>query len=120
MSQWIVSIPGSPEVAADSDTLTRMAAAGVIAPSTTIIDSTTGSSYRADKVPGVFSPKNRWVALALSVLLGIFAADRFYLGLGGSGLVKLVTLAGFGVWWIVDIFLIGFRGVKDGSGRALA
>lgn len=120
MSQWIVSIPGSPDVAADSETLTRMAAAGVVTPSTTIVDSSTGSSYRADKIPGVFSAKNRWVALALAVLFGIFAIDRFYLGHGWLGFVKLVTLAGFGVWWIIDIFLIAFRGLKDGSGRALA
>ena len=120
MSHWIVSLPGSPDVSADTESLTHMAATGVISPGTAITDPTTGATYRADKIPGVFSPKNRWIALALSILLGVFAVDRFYLGYGWLGFLKLVTLSGFGVWWIIDIFLIGFRGVRDGNGRALA
>lgn len=119
MSDWVVALPGSPEVLADSDALRQMASDGIIKPGTLVRDPNSGEQYRADKIPGVFSPKNRVVALILSFLFGLFGADRFYLGQTGTGLVKLFTLGGFGFWWIIDIFLLAVRGLKDGRGRAL-
>ncbi|KAK2158391.1 hypothetical protein LSH36_171g03013 [Paralvinella palmiformis] len=41
--------------------------------------------------------------LIYSVLLGILGMDRFCLGHTGTAVGKLLTLGGFGVWWIVDI-----------------
>ena len=59
-----------------------------------------------------------WIAaLILSLLLGGLAVDRFYLGYIGLGILKLITLGGFGIWYLIDLILIATRKLdpKDGS-----
>ena len=63
--------------------------------------------------------KDWTVALILSVLLGTFAVDRFYLGYVGLGILKLVTLGGCGIWWLVDVILIAMNKLPDAQGRPL-
>ncbi|XP_065829010.1 TM2 domain-containing protein CG11103-like [Oscarella lobularis] len=55
--------------------------------------------------------------LLYSVLLGFLGVDRFCLGHTYTGIGKLVTIGGVGVWWIVDIILIitGVLMPEDGS-----
>lgn len=52
-----------------------------------------------------------------SVTLGGFGVDRFYIGLWRSGIGKLFSFGGLGVWTIVDVVLIavGYVGPHDGS-----
>ncbi|XP_078038075.1 TM2 domain-containing protein almondex-like isoform X1 [Augochlora pura] len=60
----------------------------------------------------------RWsTALILSITLGGFGADRFYLGHWHDGIGKLLSFGGFGVWTVVDVILISVRylGPADGS-----
>lgn len=60
----------------------------------------------------------KWTtALALSITLGGFGADRFYLGHWQEGIGKLFSFGGLGVWTLVDVILIGIRyvGPADGS-----
>ncbi|KAI6652791.1 TM2 domain-containing protein [Oopsacas minuta] len=38
--------------------------------------------------------------------LGIFGVDRFCLNQFALGIGKLLTLGGFGVWWLIDIILL--------------
>ncbi|MBM4446588.1 MAG: TM2 domain-containing protein [Chloroflexi bacterium] len=66
-------------------------------------------------------PKLRsWrVALLLSLFLGPFGADRFYIGRTRSAIVKLLTLSCFGVWWLTDFILIASEWRKDAWGRPL-
>lgn len=58
-----------------------------------------------------------FTALLLSVTLGGFGVDRFYLGHWQEGIGKLFSFGGLGVWVIVDAILvsIGFLGTSDGS-----
>ncbi|MGO0603673.1 NINE protein [Brevibacterium linens] len=52
--------------------------------------------------------------------LGFFGVDRFYLGKVGTGILKLVTLAGFGIWWLVDVIVVLAGKATDKSRRPLA
>jgi TM2 domain-containing membrane protein YozV len=63
------------------------------------------------------SEKNWWVAFSLSLLVGIFGADRFYLGSVGLGFVKLATFGGGLWWWLIDLILLLTGKMKDGEGR---
>ncbi|GAA4528733.1 hypothetical protein GCM10023160_26870 [Brachybacterium paraconglomeratum] len=44
-------------------------------------------------------------ALVLSILLGYLGIDRFYIGHPIRGLLKLLTIGGLGIWWLIDIVL---------------
>jgi TM2 domain-containing membrane protein YozV len=50
--------------------------------------------------------KDPQTSLILSIFLGKFGIDRFYIGDTGIGIGKLLTCGGAGIWWIVDCFLI--------------
>ncbi len=59
--------------------------------------------------------KVNWVvALIMSVVFGALGVDRFILGHVGLGLLKLLTLGGFGVWWLVDVILIATKHSFEG------
>lgn len=59
------------------------------------------------------------VAWILSLLLGILGVDRFYLGKVGTGLLKLFTWGGLGVWALIDLILILAGSMRDKAGRPL-
>ncbi len=82
---------------------------------------------RMEQIP---QQKDRLLALILGGFLGIFGADRFYLGKWKSGIVKALTLGGLGVWWFIDnalmlldafLFSLGKDSgiVKDANGQEL-
>lgn len=59
---------------------------------------------------------NRPVMWILWVFLGLLGGHRFYLGNIGMGLIQLFTAGGFGVWWIVDAFIMSKRARAIDSG----
>ncbi|MFQ4149455.1 TM2 domain-containing protein [Arthrobacter sp. LAPM80] len=56
----------------------------------------------------------------LSLFLGFFGIDRFYLGKVGTGILKLVTLGGAGVWVLVDLVITLAGKQRDKKGQLLA
>lgn len=50
--------------------------------------------------------KDPTLCLILSLLVGGLGIDRFFVGDVGLGLLKLFTCGGFGIWTIIDWFLI--------------
>ena len=57
----------------------------------------------------VFAVKDPLTGILLSVFLGGLGIDRFYAGDAGIGVGKLLTCGGCGIWWFIDLFLIGKR-----------
>lgn len=53
-------------------------------------------------------------------MAGFLGLHRFYLGCFWTGLLMLVTLGGFGIWWVVDVFLILTGKLRDGDKQELA
>ncbi len=45
---------------------------------------------------------------------------RLYLGKVGTGVLKVITLGGCGVWWLTDLILVLVGTTKDQNGYALA
>jgi TM2 domain-containing membrane protein YozV len=67
----------------------------------------------------VQSMKSKTTTLIISLLLGELGIDRFYLGYTGLGILKLLTVGGCGIWYIIDIILILTDKMKDKNGNAL-
>ena len=55
----------------------------------------------------------------LAWLLGVWGVDRFYLGKVGTGLLKLFTLGGLGLWVLIDLILVLVGATRDKLGRPL-
>ena len=59
--------------------------------------------------------KVNWVVtLILSVFLGSLGIDRLVMGHIGLGILKLITLGGCGIWWLIDVILIATKHDFDG------
>lgn len=75
--------------------------------------------FPAGEIPGLFSDKEWVVALLLSFFIGYLGVDRFYLGQVGLGILKLVTLGGLGIWWLIDLISIATGSMRDEHGLPL-
>jgi TM2 domain-containing membrane protein YozV len=57
--------------------------------------------------------KREWqrqlIILIISFLAGYFGLDRFYRGQVALGVIKLITMGGFGIWYLVDVAIAAYR-----------
>lgn len=59
--------------------------------------------------------KVNWVlALIMSIIFGQIGVDRFIMGQVGLGILKLFTLGGCGIWWLIDVILIATKHPFEG------
>ncbi|KAI8082775.1 uncharacterized protein BX664DRAFT_339038 [Halteromyces radiatus] len=65
------------------------------------------------------SDRSWFVALLLSIFVGPFGVDRFYLGYVFWGIIKLLTGGVFGILYVVDIILIALNVLPDHFGCIL-
>ncbi|VVB83376.1 TM2 domain protein [uncultured archaeon] len=61
--------------------------------------------------------KVNWIlCLLMSIFFGTLGVDRFIMGKVGTGILKLITFGGLGIWWFIDVVLIAtkyeFKNVK--------
>lgn len=66
------------------------------------------------------SDKSFVMTWVLAWIVGSYGVDRFYLGKIGTGVLKLLTLGGLGIWSLVDLVLVLTGSVRDTQGRRLS
>lgn len=115
--------PVSPEVSSTSPTLGKKDKSGLSggaqqAPEASENTQTTAAPSTAHNVS---DPENKefltvWL---LAVLVGFVGVDRFYLGKIGTGVLKLLTWGGYGIWTLIDIIFVLTSQTKDKKGNPL-
>jgi TM2 domain-containing membrane protein YozV len=60
------------------------------------------------------------IAFIVCFLFGIFGLHRFIYGKIGTGILMLITLGGFGIWWLIDLIRIGVGHFTDSRGNQLS
>jgi len=58
-------------------------------------------------------------ATYFSLFLGFFGVDRFYMGYVWLGILKLITVGGAGIWWLIDLIWIALGNAKTKKGTRL-
>ena len=61
--------------------------------------------------------QKKWLT---ALVLSFIGLERFYLGKNMSAVLKLLTLGGIGIWYVVDIILILLNKTKDANNEELA
>lgn len=78
------------------------------------------TQFGAQGYSGQVGRKEFVVTWLLSLLLGGLGVDRFYLGKIGTGILKLITVGGAGIWAVIDLVLVLAGATRDKDGMKLA
>ena len=78
---------------------------------TSSLESLAPTDGRHTEVPGNRSFVITWL---LSMLFGVLGLDRFYTGRYLTGALKLLSLGGLGIWWIIDLGIVLAGGLRCG------
>jgi TM2 domain-containing membrane protein YozV len=68
---------------------------------------------------GEASEKSRLTTTLLAYFLGVIGVHRFYLGKVGTGILMIITLGGFGIWWLIDFIMAVAGSMKDKEGKPI-
>lgn len=63
--------------------------------------------------------KSFLITWLLAYFLGVLGIDRFYLGKIGTGILKLVTFGGLGIWALIDLIMVLIGSTRDKDGQPL-
>jgi hypothetical protein len=75
-----------------------------------VLDSTPTAAPAPAVPAGTQTRQLNWVVtLIVSILVGSLGVDRFMMGQVGLGILKLITLGGCGIWWLIDVILIATK-----------
>ena len=76
-----------------------------------------GAWFRVSELPGMHSQKSFILTLILAFVLP--GLDRIYLGKYFTGILKLVTFGGLGLWYLIDLIMILTNHTRDSRGLPL-
>ncbi|MCE5186210.1 MAG: TM2 domain-containing protein [Planctomycetaceae bacterium] len=62
------------------------------------------------------SQKSGIACLLFLIFLSPLGIHRMYVGKVGTGILYLLTLGGFGIWWLVDLILLCVGSFTDSNG----
>ncbi|WP_336644943.1 Ltp family lipoprotein [Microbacterium sp. USHLN186] len=94
-------------------------AAGLVPPPPTATVTPAGAPT-AGIAPVASGEKSFLATWLLAMLVGVFGVDRFYLGKVGTGILKLISFGGIGVWALIDLIMVLTGATRDKAGRPLA
>lgn len=62
------------------------------------------------------SEKSGIACLLFLIFLSCLGIHRMYVGKVGTGILYLLTLGGFGIWWLIDLILLLAGAFTDQNG----
>lgn len=111
-------VVGNPIVSSPMQPFTASPGASTSGMTSAVTPSPAASSPQSyGETPADVSEKNYVKLLILSSSFGFIGVDRFYLGKKWTGILKLITFGGLGVWWLVDWLMAISGAAKDKQGN---